>query len=63
MKALTVLQASERLGVSEQTIRNLMDSGRLPHIRIPSPTPSARCIRRIDADVLEAFIKENTVAA
>jgi len=58
---LTCVQAAERLGVSDDTVRILANAGKLAHVRVGIGTRKAR-IRFTEAD-LEAYIARNRVAA
>lgn len=54
---LTVLQAAERLGVSDDTVRTLANTGKLSHVRVGIGTSKAR-MRFTEAD-LQAYIERN----
>lgn len=54
---LTVVQAAERLSVSDDTIRALVHAGKLSHVRVGIGGKKAR-IRFTEAD-LEAYIDRN----
>lgn len=54
---LTVLQAAERLGVSDDTVRNLVHAGKLSYVRVTTGDKKGP-LRFTEAD-LDAFIQRN----
>jgi len=40
--AVSIIEACQRLGVGETTLRALLDNGRLPFSRIPGANPEGR---------------------